>query len=139
MRRPLWCLQVVLLVLTLSFLQLGRSSFSCFVHNKAGQLPKQRRAVPSVSRRLAAAQDASTGAEGDDEEKPKTIEEEFAGVTGTVRLYATHTLCISCLAACCQFKRLLPNVKLEVAFDVWRETRRWVGSGEDPNVGRDID
>lgn len=67
--------------------------------------------------------------------RPVTPEEEFEGVTGTVRLYATHTLCISCLACCCQFKRLLPNVKLEVAFDVWRETRRWVGT-EDPDARR---
>eukprot|EP00419_Tripos_fusus_P027724 CAMPEP_0172720514 /NCGR_PEP_ID=MMETSP1074-20121228/77079_1 /TAXON_ID=2916 /ORGANISM="Ceratium fusus, Strain PA161109" /LENGTH=91 /DNA_ID=CAMNT_0013546043 /DNA_START=284 /DNA_END=559 /DNA_ORIENTATION=+ len=52
-------------------------------------------------------------------------------VTGAVRLYATHTPCISCLACMCQFKRILPNVKLEVAFDVWRETRRWVGTPEE--------
>ncbi|CAE7218628.1 unnamed protein product [Symbiodinium necroappetens] len=68
----------------------------------------------------------------DSKDKPKKYADDvMPDVTGSVRLYATHTLCISCLACCCQFKRLLPNVKLEVAFDVWRETRRWVGSGEE--------
>ena len=32
---------------------------------------------------------------------------------GAVRLYATHTLCISCLAVCCQFHRRL------VRFNRW--------------------
>mmetsp|Transcript_3064 Transcript_3064/g.3477 ORF Transcript_3064/g.3477 Transcript_3064/m.3477 type:complete len:199 (-) Transcript_3064:20-616(-) len=70
-------------------------------------------------------------ASGKAEDAPKYADDVMPDVTGAVRLYATHTLCISCLACCCQFKRLLPNVKLEVAFDVWRETRRWVGSGEE--------
>eukprot|EP00438_Fugacium_kawagutii_P025556 Skav222821 [mRNA] locus=scaffold1444:229331:238322:+ [translate_table: standard] len=66
-------------------------------------------------------------ASGKAEDAPKYADDVMPDVTGAVRLYATHTLCISCLACCCQFKRLLPNV----AFDVWRETRRWVGSGEE--------
>ena len=28
-------------------------------------------------------------------------------VTGAVRLYATHTLCISCLACCCEHLRVI--------------------------------
>ncbi|CAK9061801.1 unnamed protein product [Durusdinium trenchii] len=87
----------------------------------------------------ASLQDQSLGptscfaqANAEDKEEPaKYADDVMPDVTGAVRLYATHTLCISCLACCCQFKRLLPNVKLEVAFDVWRETRRWVGSGEE--------
>ena len=94
-----------------------RSSFparsSTGIHQRMGQI------------RCAQAGDPS-------KDKPtKYADDVMPDVTGSVRLYATHTLCISCLACCCQFKRLLPNVKLEVAFDVWRETRRWVGSGEE--------
>eukprot|EP00931_Biecheleriopsis_adriatica_P052812 TRINITY_DN30793_c0_g1_i1.p1 TRINITY_DN30793_c0_g1~~TRINITY_DN30793_c0_g1_i1.p1 ORF type:complete len:150 (+),score=30.16 TRINITY_DN30793_c0_g1_i1:39-488(+) len=84
--------------------------------------------------RLAASEASSStppGASAEGQEKVEYADDVMPDVTGAVRLYATHTLCISCLACCCQFKRLLPNVKLEVAFDVWRETRRWVGSGED--------
>ncbi|CAE7358917.1 CHR12, partial [Symbiodinium sp. KB8] len=44
---------------------------------------------------------------------------------GSVRLYATHTLCISCLAVCCQFHRLFPRVSLKVEMDTWDETLRW--------------
>ncbi|CAE6965104.1 unnamed protein product [Symbiodinium sp. CCMP2592] len=44
---------------------------------------------------------------------------------GAVRLYATHTLCISCLAVCCQFHRLFPRVSLKVEMDTWDETLRW--------------
>ncbi|CAJ1444631.1 unnamed protein product, partial [Effrenium voratum] len=80
----------------------------------------------SRSQRLAQVSDS----DGKSNE-PKYADDVMPDVTGAVRLYATHTLCISCLACCCQFKRLLPNVKLEVAFDVWRETRRWVGNGEE--------
>eukprot|EP00933_Yihiella_yeosuensis_P050818 TRINITY_DN48613_c0_g1_i1.p1 TRINITY_DN48613_c0_g1~~TRINITY_DN48613_c0_g1_i1.p1 ORF type:complete len:177 (+),score=27.29 TRINITY_DN48613_c0_g1_i1:40-531(+) len=72
---------------------------------------------------------AAAGSGVGQEDGRKYADDVMPDVTGAVRLYATHTLCISCLACCCQFKRLLPNVKLEVAFDVWRETRRWVGKG----------
>lgn len=61
------------------------------------------------------------GANTDDE-----FEEECANVTGTVRLYASHTPCISCMACFCQFQRLFPKVKLCVDFDDWRDTRRMV-------------
>lgn len=37
---------------------------------------------------------------------------------GAVRLFVTHTLCISCLAACFQYKRLYPAVHFAVAFTV---------------------
>lgn len=37
---------------------------------------------------------------------------------GAVRLFVTHTLCISCLAACFQYKRLYPAVRFAVAFTV---------------------
>lgn len=44
---------------------------------------------------------------------------------GSVQLYASHYLCISCLAAVAQFTRRLPRVQLQVAFDdaweVWEE------------------
>merc|ERR1712048_1269192 len=48
------------------------------------------------------------------------------GTTGTVRLYSSHTPCISCMACFCQFQRLFPKVKLCVDFDDWRDTRRMV-------------
>jgi len=61
------------------------------------------------------------GAQTDEE-----FERECAEVTGTVRLYASHTPCISCMACFCQFQRLFPKVKLCVDFDDWRDTRRMV-------------
>merc|ERR1712217_277667 len=61
------------------------------------------------------------GAQTDEE-----FEAECAEVTGTVRLYASHTPCISCMACFCQFQRLFPKVKLCVDFDDWRDTRRMV-------------
>mmetsp|Transcript_50501 Transcript_50501/g.80625 ORF Transcript_50501/g.80625 Transcript_50501/m.80625 type:complete len:181 (+) Transcript_50501:47-589(+) len=89
---------------------------------------------PSIVSELSimrCAEAPSSQSKKETEKTPKYADDVMPDVTGAVRLYATHTLCISCLACCCQFKRLLPNVKLEVAFDVWRETRRWVGSGEE--------
>lgn len=61
------------------------------------------------------------GAQTDEE-----FEKEAAETTGTVRLYASHTPCISCMACFCQFQRLFPKVKLCVDFDDWRDTRRMV-------------
>lgn len=69
---------------------------------------------------IARVQEAS-GAQNDAE-----FEAECAEVTGTVRLYASHTPCISCMACFCQFQRLFPKVKLCVDFDDWRDTRRMV-------------
>jgi len=69
---------------------------------------------------IARVQEAS-GAQNDSE-----FERECAEVTGTVRLYASHTPCISCMACFCQFQRLFPKVKLCVDFDDWRDTRRMV-------------
>mmetsp|Transcript_12675 Transcript_12675/g.14346 ORF Transcript_12675/g.14346 Transcript_12675/m.14346 type:complete len:99 (-) Transcript_12675:7-303(-) len=92
------------------------------------------RRTPTVARRVAG-DGEEEGTVG--EEKIQYADDVMPEVTGAVRLYATHTLCISCLACCCQFKRLLPNVKLEVAFDVWRETRRWVGTPEDLTLPRE--
>lgn len=69
---------------------------------------------------IARVQDAC-GAKNDEE-----FEAECAEVTGTVRLYASHTPCISCMACFCQFQRLFPKVKLCVDFDDWRDTRRMV-------------
>mmetsp|Transcript_96076 Transcript_96076/g.170504 ORF Transcript_96076/g.170504 Transcript_96076/m.170504 type:complete len:584 (+) Transcript_96076:23-1774(+) len=69
---------------------------------------------------IARVQEAS-GAKTD-----KEFEAECAEVTGTVRLYASHTPCISCMACFCQFQRLFPKVKLCVDFDDWRDTRRMV-------------
>ncbi|CAJ1407753.1 unnamed protein product [Effrenium voratum] len=43
---------------------------------------------------------------------------DFAHFSGVVRLYVTHTLCISCLAACFQYKELHPMVRLCVSFSV---------------------
>lgn len=45
---------------------------------------------------------------------------------GTVRLYAVHTPCISCLAVFSQFKALFPRVRLTVAFASWQETREQI-------------
>lgn len=69
---------------------------------------------------IARVQEAS-GAKTDEE-----FEAECAEVTGTVRVYASHTPCISCMACFCQFQRLFPKVKLCVDFDDWRDTRRMV-------------
>eukprot|EP00448_Togula_jolla_P001005 CAMPEP_0170611242 /NCGR_PEP_ID=MMETSP0224-20130122/23086_1 /TAXON_ID=285029 /ORGANISM="Togula jolla, Strain CCCM 725" /LENGTH=265 /DNA_ID=CAMNT_0010936667 /DNA_START=237 /DNA_END=1034 /DNA_ORIENTATION=+ len=49
------------------------------------------------------------------------------GATGHVRVYASHTPCISCLSSMCQFTRAFEGATLEVAFDTWRQTRRWIG------------
>eukprot|EP00929_Paragymnodinium_shiwhaense_P069364 TRINITY_DN34992_c0_g1_i1.p1 TRINITY_DN34992_c0_g1~~TRINITY_DN34992_c0_g1_i1.p1 ORF type:complete len:960 (+),score=218.02 TRINITY_DN34992_c0_g1_i1:166-3045(+) len=53
-----------------------------------------------------------------------------------VRLFVSHTLCISCLAVCCQFAKALPHARLNVAFSTWREGCRWAGFGSsaDANV-----
>merc|ERR1719356_572722 len=77
----------------------------------------ERQALIKVISRV---QEAS-GAQNDAE-----FERECAEVTGTVRLYASHTPCISCMACFCQFQRLFPKVKLCVDFDDWRDTRRMV-------------
>ncbi|CAL1173409.1 unnamed protein product [Cladocopium goreaui] len=54
--------------------------------------------------------------------------------SGRVILYASHTLCISCLAVCCQFRGLFPGVSLHVHMDLWSETERWVRKGEQEAV-----
>lgn len=77
----------------------------------------ERQALIKVIARVQEACGAKT-----DEE----FEAECAEVTGTVRLYASHTPCISCMACFCQFQRLFPKVKLCVDFDDWRDTRRMV-------------
>ncbi|CAE7899528.1 unnamed protein product [Symbiodinium microadriaticum] len=43
---------------------------------------------------------------------------DFSGFSGTVRLYVTHTLCISCLAACHQYKALHPRLHMSVTYSV---------------------
>jgi len=48
-------------------------------------------------------------------------------ISGKVRVYATHTPCISCCSAMCQFTRAFEKAKLAVTFDTWKETRRWIG------------
>jgi len=77
----------------------------------------ERQALMKV---IARVQEAC-GAQTDEE-----FEREAAETTGTVRLYASHTPCISCMACFCQFQRLFPKVKLCVDFDDWRDTRRMV-------------
>ncbi|CAJ1344583.1 unnamed protein product [Effrenium voratum] len=77
----------------------------------------ERQALIKVIARVQEASAAKTDAE---------FEAECAQVTGTVRLYASHTPCISCMACFCQFQRLFPKVKLCVDFDDWRDTRRMV-------------
>jgi len=77
----------------------------------------ERQALIKVISRVQEASGAKTDAE---------FEAECAQVTGTVRLYASHTPCISCMACFCQFQRLFPKVKLCVDFDDWRDTRRMV-------------
>jgi hypothetical protein len=49
------------------------------------------------------------------------------GVKGQIRIYASHTPCISCLSSMCQFTRCFEGAGLKVTFDTWRETRRWIG------------
>lgn len=48
-------------------------------------------------------------------------------VKGSMRVYASHTPCISCLSSMCQFTRAFEGAKLAVTFDQWKETRRWIG------------
>lgn len=48
-------------------------------------------------------------------------------VRGAMRVYASHTPCISCLSSMCQFSRAFEGADLKVTFDTWRETRRWIG------------
>jgi len=50
-----------------------------------------------------------------------------AEVKGQMRVYASHTPCISCLSSMCQFSRAFEGAGLKVTFDTWRETRRWIG------------
>jgi len=47
---------------------------------------------------------------------------------GSIRIYASHTPCISCLSSMCQFSRAFPGAKLEVGFDVWKQTKGWIGT-----------
>ncbi|CAK0899264.1 unnamed protein product [Prorocentrum cordatum] len=46
---------------------------------------------------------------------------------GAIRVYASHTPCISCLSSMCQFTRAWPEAKMRVTYDQWRSTRRWIG------------
>lgn len=71
--------------------------------------------------KLIARVQEACGATSDEE-----FEKECQEVTGWVRLYASHTPCISCMACFCQFQRLFPKVQLSVDFDDWRDTRRMV-------------
>jgi hypothetical protein len=54
-------------------------------------------------------------------EKVKKSGASLDSVQGKVTLYASHTPCTSCLAACTQFKHLLPRVQLAVGFQDWRD------------------
>jgi len=49
------------------------------------------------------------------------------GVTGQMRVYASHTPCISCLSSMCQFTRCFEGADIQVTYDTWKETRRWIG------------
>lgn len=51
-------------------------------------------------------------------------------VVGHVRLFATHTPCISCLAVLAQFSRRLPNLSIAVAFDDARLMAAASGPGD---------
>lgn len=48
------------------------------------------------------------------------------GVTGHLRVYASHTPCISCLSSMCQFTRAFEGATMQVSYDTWKETRRWI-------------
>lgn len=45
---------------------------------------------------------------------------------GQIRVFATHTPCISCLSSMCQFTRAFPGGGIKVSFDAWKQTRRWL-------------
>ncbi|CAE7942718.1 osm1 [Symbiodinium sp. KB8] len=49
------------------------------------------------------------------------------GVTGQMRVFASHTPCISCLSSMCQFTRCFEGARISVTYDTWKETRRWIG------------
>lgn len=58
----------------------------------------------------------------------KKSEGVIEGVTGSLRVHATHTPCISCLSSMCQLTRAFPGANLKVTFDIWKETKRWIGT-----------
>jgi len=76
-------------------------------HSRGGHA--ERRALLQIAERIL----QNAAAAGPDAGEP----------SGTVRLYASHTPCVSCLACFAQFRRLFPRVKLVVAFAAWDETR----------------
>ena len=48
-----------------------------------------------------------------------------APLRGSVRLFAAHTPCCSCLACICQLRCVLgPHVDIAVDFDLWKDTCR---------------
>lgn len=57
----------------------------------------------------------------------KTEGVKATGVEGQLRIYASHTPCISCLSSMAQFTRCFEGAGMKVTFDTWRETRRWIG------------
>eukprot|EP00933_Yihiella_yeosuensis_P025585 TRINITY_DN19834_c0_g1_i1.p1 TRINITY_DN19834_c0_g1~~TRINITY_DN19834_c0_g1_i1.p1 ORF type:complete len:632 (+),score=112.14 TRINITY_DN19834_c0_g1_i1:738-2633(+) len=90
------------------FLQVPRSSHA------------ERRALVAVVRFILKALGASgSGAGGSGGETA------LQATTGWLKLYASHYLCISCLAVVAQFTRLVPKVDMQVGFDnawaFWKE------------------
>eukprot|EP00933_Yihiella_yeosuensis_P051100 TRINITY_DN48950_c0_g1_i1.p1 TRINITY_DN48950_c0_g1~~TRINITY_DN48950_c0_g1_i1.p1 ORF type:complete len:498 (+),score=90.11 TRINITY_DN48950_c0_g1_i1:162-1496(+) len=59
--------------------------------------------------------------------QPGSMRPGKVGRDGTVRLYMTYNPCMACLASFYQIQQRYPGVKLEVAFDGFRETRYWTG------------
>lgn len=68
----------------------------------------ERRALVSLLRSLL----KSLG-----QSRTTTAVEGLQATQGWVRLYASHYLCISCLAVLAQFTRLVPNVIVQVGYD----------------------
>jgi len=50
--------------------------------------------------------------------------------TGCIRVFCSHTPCISCLSSMCQLTRAFEGASITVAFDTWKQTRRWMGLPE---------
>lgn len=71
------------------------------------------------------------------EDLPMDVREEGVrrDVTGRFRVYATHVPCISCLSSMCQLTRAFEGAGLQVSFDTWKETRRWISNSTNSTTG----
>ena len=86
---------------------------SVFCHFDRSQHSERRALLKVLERLSSATQVAQAEAQAQAE----------AVVTGSVRLFSCHTPCVSCLFVFTQFQQLFPQIRLQVAFQSWAETR----------------